>query len=110
MKDRAKYTKELLNQISFHISQRPKYKYKAFVLTISESSIELTPTIYMYPDIHHQKSSDKDDMVAHILLYHLTHITDNFSDGIKYSEYFVPGTYKFGLPFGNRYRRWIKLK
>ena len=110
MKDKAKYTNELLKQVSDHITSRQKHKYKSFVLYIDEDGIELMPYVTVFPDIHHRQPSDKEELINHILIYHMAYILDDRDTSIRYSDYFSTGQYKFAIPYGSRNRKWVKLK
>lgn len=110
MKDKVKFTNELLKQISNHVTARPKYRYKSFVLSIQDDTLNLIPEVKAFPDVHHRYPADKDDLITHILLYHMSYIFEDKDTSIRYSDYFSKGEYKFAIPYGSRNRVWVKIK
>lgn len=110
MKD---YTEAVLKAISDRLSSRDDCKGVEYVVDIRDDWLTMIPTKNVYPDTHHRKDTDLEDIIYFILR---TQFSDTVLAGVdvygrcKYvSNTLTPGLYQYQLSFDQKRRRWTKI-
>lgn len=93
----GKYTEDFLKSISNRLSSRNDCKMCEYEVIISKKSVTMTPTIFIYPNKHKRKVSDK------------INIKDWAMTGLSLVD-LVEGRYKYVLSLNNTKRRWVKIR
>ena len=100
----GKLTELLLKSISQRLSGREDCKDMTYDVKIDNIGIHMYPIIYVYPNCHRRKESDKIDVLTFILA---TKFQDVVLTGMH--DQFVQGTYRYSLVDTEKKRRWRKI-
>lgn len=96
-------TYSLLKLIASHVSSRPGFNKKEYVVTITDSrEILVDPVILVFPNIHNRKQTDKETVLYHILSHH-TKDPDTWKDNL------LPGKYIYKLDVKRQRRQWMRI-
>ncbi len=106
----ATNTTKLLNLVAQHLSSRQECRQLTYHMVISRKvddgsrlEFDLYPNTSVFPDRYHRKSSDRENLLTHILQRH-------FDETSRTSDNFVVGEYKYILSFKGKRRRWTRIK
>lgn len=106
----ATNTTKLLNLVARHLSSRQECRQLTYHMVISRKvddgsrlEFDLYPNTSVFPDRYHRKSSDRENLLTHILQRH-------FDETSRTSDNFVVGEYKYILSFKGKRRRWTRIK
>ena len=128
--DKSKYTMKFLQTIAQHLSSRPECKklvyriaigvddpFFSYQLTLFEDELAdkrvcFHPSIYVYPDIHHRKDTDKINVVQHVASAHFEALLYSYQEsGGLYlnTENLVKGIYEYQSSIDGKKRRWVRV-
>lgn len=93
-------TEELLNNISKRLSGRDDCRNMNYCIVINHGGVEMSPSVFVYPDIHHRKDKDKVEIVEFVKY---TMMKD-----AKLSD-FTFGTYLYESNYERTKRRWVRV-
>lgn len=96
-------TRRLLNLLSSHLSTRKGCSGTEYVLKISGDTIEFSPNVYCFPDLHKRKQTDRMPILEHVLLQHMSDVLRS-----QYDTIFVDGIYWYKLSVDRSRRRWTR--
>jgi len=96
----GKETEYLLKSISQRLSGREDCKDVSYNVVINETGVHMDPIVYVYPNCHQRKESDKVDIVTFIQEYRA--VGTNLND-------LVFGSYEYTLIEDGKKRKWRKL-
>lgn len=100
----GKLTESLLKSISQRLSSRDDCKDLTYTVKIDSQGIHMYPVIYVYPNRHQRKESDKMDILSFIMATKFQKIILTGS-----LDQFVLGVYKYGLIDSEKKRKWRKV-
>ena len=105
-----KLTEEFLLLISSHLSSREKYRYIEYEVTIADKTVTCSPYVTVYPSRYKRQKSDKENLIYHILKYHMPELSVSLNKPHCYTQHvktlLVPGCYRYQLH--NKRRHWIR--
>lgn len=102
---RSKHTRKLLTYISSHIQNKQRVTY---ILTIQSGNILIEPSVFVLPDKHSRKSSDKESVIYHVVRYHMPELLDQ-TNYTYLTDKLIEGKYKFEFSYDKKTRRWFIL-
>lgn len=130
--DRSKLTQQFLQCIAQHLSSRPECKGISYRIAIgvydsilypqevsmfekelSNKRVLFHPNIYVYPDRHHRKDTDKVGVVYHVASSHFENMILTYQeDGCTYvdTDKLVCGVYEYQPSVDNKKRRWVRIE
>ena len=98
--NQADTTLEFLHLISQHLSGRSEFRQVEYIVEITDSIVQISHSVFVFPDRHTRKPGTKLPVLEHIIQYHYD---------CKLPE-LIPGTYKYELSAFKKSRRWTRIK
>lgn len=100
----GKLTEQFLRSISQRLASREDCKDLTYNVKIDNQGIHMDPIIYVYPNCHKRKESDKMDILSFVMSTKFQEIvlSGNLSE-------FVTGVYRYGLTDSEKKRKWRKI-
>ena len=96
----SKQTEFLLKSVSDRLSGRDDCRKVPYTIKIDHNGVTMDPLIYVYPDKHKRKETDRLDIVSFVHRYKMR--------GAQLSG-FVFGTYRYDLSIDGKKRKWRKV-
>lgn len=108
-KQPSENTMKLLMNISRRLSGRKDCRKVTYVLVIDRDEtkkcqrIEFAPSVYVYPNTHSRKYSDRVEIISYVAKTVFDCSKSNLPN-------FIPGVYIYQKSFNNMKRKWIRVR
>ena len=109
----SKLTSNFLTSISNRLCTRSELKNTEYIVDIGDNYIHMDPVVYVFPDTHHRKETDKRLVLDYLINTIFTQLSCEYkivNDCIRIQpDKLVTGKYIYKYYPHNNKRRWMKL-